>query len=730
MKIKLKKILIVSILIIIILFNINGTLIESNYVYADTTKTQAQLDEDKMFEEKESNGLGDVVMDVIDGVAGLLFYPFKLLIIGIGTAIRVLVGAITAIGGDAVWSVDDILFNKSELTSINFFEIDKNTPDIIQTIRINVATWYYVIRNISIVILLGILIYVGIRMAISTVASDEAKYKKMLKDWVVSIALLFVLHYIMIFTINFNNILVDIVGHTRESVNNRTVGTIGTTIENMTDDDLSNTYDDALNALLANSFSISFSAGFGSAIIYVILVGVTIIFLIMYIKRMLTIGFLIIIAPLITITYSIDKMGDGKSQALNAWLKEFIFNVLIQPFHCIIYVVFADIAMDLVIGDRTLASAVLAIIMIIFIFTAEKIVKKIFNFQASSLGEAIASAGAIATGMSFISKRGKEDEKKGKVGKIPNMKSKGKLNINKDGTGKTGKNPISNNTNNKGKQAENTQENIKHETNETQADNNIGNNNGTVTSSSNSKSKKKKNLKAKATSIAGQLINPLSGFNRRAAAIITMGALGAATGSGKGIVSGMYAGSAADGGIQGLLNRRSANKMVENNEQAFASAYTNYKQKNNLSEKQMQARTKAMLNVDSRMLENMTDDDYEYYSYVRNIQDTYGAIGEDDVDNRVLETAGMIENGDIEPEFDGIEEWTPPQQEQPEPQTENKKSNNTSKRKQQRQKEEEKRQRQAEYEKKRQSELENANKSRKRNSGQGGKKGNGKKKKK
>lgn len=729
MKIKLKKILIVSILIII-LFNINGTLIESNYVYADTTKTQAQLDEDKMFEEKESNGFGDAVMDVIDGVAGLLFYPFKLLIIGIGTAIRVLVGAITAIGGDAVWSVDDILFNKSELTSINFFEIDKNTPDIIQTIRLNVATWYYVIRNISIVILLGILIYVGIRMAISTVASDEAKYKKMLKDWVVSIALLFVLHYIMIFTINFNNILVDIVGHTRESVNNRTVGTIGTTIENKTDIDLSHTYDDALNAFLANSFSISLSAGFGSAIIYVILVGVTIMFLIMYIKRMLTIGFLIIIAPLITITYSIDKMGDGKSHALNAWLKEFIFNVLIQPFHCIIYVVFADIAMDLVIGDRTLASAVLAIIMIIFIFTAEKIVKKIFNFQASSLGEAIASAGAIATGMSFISKRGKEDEKKGKVGKIPNMKSRGKLNINKDGTGKTGKNPISNNTNNKGKQAENTQENIKQKTNGTQSDNNIGNNNGTVTSSSNSKSKKKKNLKAKATSIAGQLINPLSGFNRRAAAIITMGALGAATGSGKGIVSGMYAGSAAAGGIQGLLNRRSANKMVENNEQAFASAYTNYKQKNNLSEKQMQARTKAMLNADSRMLENMTDDDYEYYSYVRNLQDTYGAIGEDDVDNRVLETAGMVENGDIEPEFDGIEEWTPPQQEQPEPQTENKKSNNTSKRKQQRQKEEEKRQRQAEYEKKRQSELENANKSRKRNSGQGGKKGNGKKKKK
>lgn len=724
MKLKLKKILIVATLIIL-LFNINGTLIESNYVYAEETttttdKSQAQIDEEKMFEEKESYGLEDAAMDVIDGVAGLLFYPLKLLIIGVGTAIRVLVGAITAIGGNAVWSVDEIIFNQSELTSINFFEIDSQTPDVIQTIRMNVATWYYVMRNLAIVILLGVLIYVGIRMAISTVASDEAKYKKMLQDWVVSLALLFVLHYIMIFTINFNNILVDIISDARDIISSRETGTLGEF------DGIGEGFDNILNVFLSNSWSISLSSGFGSAIIYVILVGVTIIFLIMYIKRMLTIGFLIIISPLITITYSIDKVGDGKSQALNAWLKEFIFNVLIQPFHCIIYVVFADVAMDLVIGDRTLASAVLAIIMIIFIFTAEKIVKKIFNFQASSLGEAIASAGAIATGMSFISKRGKEDEKKGKVGKIPDMKSRGKLNVNKNGTGKGDKSSNTSNSNNKkGEQKEGAQDKAEKPVNGAQGDSTVNNNQPNQTSSN---SKPKKNLKSKATSIAKELINPVSGFNRKAAAIITMGALGAATGSGKGIISGMYAGSAAAGGIQGLLNRSSANKMVENNEQAFASAYANYKQKNNLSEKQMQAKTKAMLNADSRMLENMNDDDYEYYSYVRNLQDTYGAVGEDDADNRVLETAGMVESGEIEPEFDGIEEWTPPQEEQPEPEAKSTKNNNTSKKKQQRQKEQEKRQRQAEYEKKRKSELENANKSRKKSSGQGGKKGNGKKK--
>ena len=43
-----------------------------------------------------------------------------------------------------------------------------------------------------------------------------------------------------------------------------------------------------------------------------------------YVKRMITIAFLIMIAPIITITYSIDRMGDGKSQALNKWFKEYI----------------------------------------------------------------------------------------------------------------------------------------------------------------------------------------------------------------------------------------------------------------------------------------------------------------------------------------------------------------------------------------------------------------------
>ena len=45
--------------------------------------------------------------------------------------------------------------------------------------------------------MLGIvLLYVGIRMMLSSIASEKSKYKKMLGDWVISMCLVFVLHYI------------------------------------------------------------------------------------------------------------------------------------------------------------------------------------------------------------------------------------------------------------------------------------------------------------------------------------------------------------------------------------------------------------------------------------------------------------------------------------------------------------------------------------------------------
>ena len=102
--------------------------------------------------------------------------------------------------------MEDILFNRVPILSVNFFK--STNSEIITNIRGSIATWYYALRNIAIILSLAVLIYIGIRMAISTISEDKAKYKKMLVDWIVGFITIFLLHYIIVITVNVNDLLV------------------------------------------------------------------------------------------------------------------------------------------------------------------------------------------------------------------------------------------------------------------------------------------------------------------------------------------------------------------------------------------------------------------------------------------------------------------------------------------------------------------------------------------
>lgn len=288
-------------------------------------------------------------------------------------------------GTGIIVNIEDIIFsgaklpNNDKITQVNLLDINffdfSNSDTTIGTLRNGVAKWYYALRNIAMVLSLVVLLYIGIRMAISTIASDKAVYKKMLMDWATSFALLFVLHYIMVIVINLNN---SLVGLLYKSMGNARLGGYEKT-------------------LMKNMFSMSLTVGLGSIAIEAVLIGVKLMYFVLYVQRLLTIGFLIAIAPLITITYSIDKLGDQKSQALDTWLKEFVFNVLIQPFHCIIYLMFITTTMGMLSTGGGLKVIVLAIIAMLFMHKAEDIVKKIFGFEKASSLMGAAAAGAMVT---------------------------------------------------------------------------------------------------------------------------------------------------------------------------------------------------------------------------------------------------------------------------------------------------------------------------------------------
>lgn len=95
-----------------------------------------------------------------------------------------------------------------------------------------------------------------------------------------------------------------------------------------------------------------------------------------YFKRLITVGFLILISPLITITYPIDKMGDGKAQAFSVWFHELAINVFIQPIHALIYLIFMYTA-----GEIAKKSIIVALVFLLALTKVEKIVLYLFNLK-------------------------------------------------------------------------------------------------------------------------------------------------------------------------------------------------------------------------------------------------------------------------------------------------------------------------------------------------------------
>lgn len=228
-------------------------------------------------------------------------------------------------------------------------------------LRKSVAEFYYILRLIAAAISLIILLYVGIRMALATLSSDKAKYKKMLVGWIESILILFFMQYIIaaIFGIGkiFENMIYDLKQFFMVS------GDVGfeTYILNQ------------VNTFMAGKAGWSYVM---YAMIFWMLVGIQTKFFILYFKRLITVGFLILISPIITITYPIDKIGDGKAQAFSVWFNELMMNVFIQPIHGAIYLVFMFTA-----GEIAKQSTWVALAFLLALTRIEKIILQLFDLK-------------------------------------------------------------------------------------------------------------------------------------------------------------------------------------------------------------------------------------------------------------------------------------------------------------------------------------------------------------
>lgn len=238
-----------------------------------------------------------------------------------------------------------------------------------------IATWYYLIRTISIAIMLLVLIFIGIKMATTTIASDKAFFQRMLFDWVAGMILVFGIHYIMIFILELNETIIDMVSNTAQAIYEAEPSEYGG-IENQskTNDDIEVSIFDTIRTRAYDPKLINGTTGM---VMYIYLVYYAYKFTFIYFKRYLTVALLTLMAPAVAVSYALSKALSGKTKIFSKWLKEYFFNVILQSIHAIIYVTFVLSALKL--SLNSISGMLLSFILLNFMSKADKIFRKIFN---------------------------------------------------------------------------------------------------------------------------------------------------------------------------------------------------------------------------------------------------------------------------------------------------------------------------------------------------------------
>ena len=307
----------------------------------------------------------------------------------------------------------DANFFKTEADHNN--ELGGSDKSIVEKLRSTVSKWYVALRNIAIVGLLSALLYIGIRIVISSSNGDKAKYKQFFVDWVVALCLIFFMHYIMAFTMTMSETVTDVLAG--DNTSNDRVKEVNI-ILTKTDGTTPYVEDDKKVMQFSSNFTgvarikATYQSGtlkLGYSVLYIGLTVYTVYFAFVYLKRLLMLAFFTMIAPMVALTYPLDKIKDGKAQAFNYWFKEYMFYALLQPMHMLLYTVFVSSALSVAANNLLYAIVALA-----FIVPAEKIVKQMFGIKGnteSTLGGF--AGGALASQAFNMLRKGQSAPKKG-----------------------------------------------------------------------------------------------------------------------------------------------------------------------------------------------------------------------------------------------------------------------------------------------------------------------------
>ena len=362
------------------------------------------------------NGIKNAFLDLFDKVLA----EISKIIVSFGDGIVHIMARAT---GEVV-TIDKLVFNKVDKVSIDYWNYTNSNATEISTpiknyMAIPVQKWYKVFNRIAIMVYMIVLVYIGIAVMLSSTGEKRARYKELTMTWAIGIAILFMFPYVMKYIIKLNDALTNMIanvstsfGFTQQEGTGGDLGQLGfldVAFEygkpefskhlGNSKDIITFTRNVAIGVKDGGSGNKKTNANIALALVYDVLIGQTLVILIMYYKRAFMMAFLIVIFPLVAMSYVIDKIGDGKSQSFGLWFKEFLVNVVVQTFHAIVYVLITGGGIKSYI-DSSGGNFIFMFLCVLFLFEGEKILRGIFGIQsqANTIGD-LAATGAMIMAM-------------------------------------------------------------------------------------------------------------------------------------------------------------------------------------------------------------------------------------------------------------------------------------------------------------------------------------------
>ena len=240
------------------------------------------------------------------------------------------------------FSINSLVFGEYLLFNANVYQTNESlNPDIepttissiIDSIKHTVATWFQILRLFSIGLIIVLLIFTGLRLAVADLAIDRARYKEVIKSWLIGLLFIGLLPYIISFINVIYDFFMDILWNARLGLEEMDYGSFESTL-----------FLECLNGTAE-------TGGLRSAAYFIEFLAFVIIdykFFFKYIKRSFMIFMLVVLSPVVAIIHIFNKIK-GKDGVIGEWVSQYVMNIFMQPLHALLYLIFMFTAANIAI---------------------------------------------------------------------------------------------------------------------------------------------------------------------------------------------------------------------------------------------------------------------------------------------------------------------------------------------------------------------------------------------